>query len=310
MSSTTVIVVTHDSGEVIDACLQSCRGLEVLVIDNASGDDTAARVRRHDGVRLIENSVNRGFAGAVNQAVKAASGDYLLLLNPDTRLLDAPAPLGSVLDKDASCAIAAGLLVDKSGETQKGFTVRRFPTAAALAFETLGINRLAPWNPVNRAYRYLDLGRNLAAPIEVDQPAGAFLLFRRQAWSALNGFDERFHPVWFEDVDFCRRAKMAGFRILLVPTVRAWHEGGHSVMRLSRECRERYWYASLLKYAAKHFTGGPRRIVGAAVILGSVLRAVAGAAASRSLKPFRVYSAVIRAAAACMASGHVPDIAC
>jgi GT2 family glycosyltransferase len=282
----------------------------VLVIDNASIDDTVSRVRRHDGVGLIANSVNRGFAGAVNQGVHAASGDYLLLLNPDARLLDSPAALSTALAGDPTCGIAAGVLIGKNGEPQKGFSVRRFPTATALVFETLGINRLAPWNPVNRAYRYLDLNRNLGAPIEVDQPAGAFLLFRRQLWNLLQGFDERFYPVWFEDVDFCHRAKAAGFRILLIPTVRAWHAGGHSVMRLSRECRERYWYASLLKYAAKHFTGGSRRAVGSAVVMGSVLRAIGLAAASRSLEPFRVYSMVIRAAADCVASGRVPDVSC
>jgi N-acetylglucosaminyl-diphospho-decaprenol L-rhamnosyltransferase len=308
MSNTTVIVVTHNSGEVVDDCLQSCRGLDVLVIDNASGDDTVARVKRHGEVRLIANTENRGFAGAVNQGVKAAGVDYLLLLNPDARLLDSPAPLSAALDGDATCAIAAGVLVADNGEIQRGFTARRFPTATALAFEVLGINRLAPWNPVNRSYRYLD--RNLRQAAEVDQPAGAFLLFRRQAWDALGGFDERFHPVWFEDVDFCKRARDAGFRILLLPGVRAKHAGGHSVMRLSTECREQYWYGSLLKYAAKHFPGSPGRAVGAAVVLGSVLRAVAGAAAFRSLKPFRTYSKVIRAAGACMVSGHVPDVSC
>jgi len=308
MSGLTVIIVTHNSAEVVDDCLQSCRGLDVLVIDNASTDDTVARVKCHPGVRVIAKTNNLGFAGGVNAGVRASSSDYLLLLNPDVQLLDSPAPLTAAMDTEITCGIAAGVLLGSDGEPQRGFTVRRFPTPAALAFEALGINRLMPWNAVNRRYRYVD--RNLGAAGEVDQPAGAFLLFRRQVWSALGGFDERFHPVWFEDVDFCRRAKTAGFRILLIPAVRALHAGGHSVMRLSEACRTGYWYGSLLKYAAKHFPGGQRQAVGAAVLLGSVLRAIAGAAALRSLKPFSVYSKVIRAAGACMVSGRVPDVSC
>ncbi len=74
----------------------------------------------------------------------------------------------------------------------------------------LGLNRLWPGNPVNRRYRCLDL--DLEAAADVEQPAGAFLLIRRDAWQALGGFDEGFHPIWFEDVDFLKRARDAGYR--------------------------------------------------------------------------------------------------
>ena len=87
----------------------------------------------------------------------------------------------------------------------------------------------------------------------VDQPAGAFLMFSRAAWETVGGFDERFWPVWFEDVDFCARIKAAGFRTYYDPEACAKHSGSHSIRALSLENRERYWYGSLLEYAAKHY---------------------------------------------------------
>lgn len=301
MNDITVVVVTYNSEDVIEDCLTSCAGLNVVVVDNGSADGTLARIAKHPGVRLIANHVNRGFGGAVNQAVMTIESDYILLLNPDVRLRDSPAGLARVLDHDARTGIAAGMLTDSDGAPQKGFTIRRFPTAAALIFEVLGINRLLPANPVNRHYRYLD--RNFTSATEVDQPAGAFLVLRRELWRALEGFDERFFPVWFEDVDFCRRAVSAGWRILFVPAVRAYHAGGHSVKQLTSECRELFWYGSLLKYAARHFPPWKARVISTAVVLGSVLRAVAGAAVSRSLKPLAIHLKVVRVAVASIISG-------
>src|SRR5205807_2640796 len=104
---------------------------------------------------------------------------------------------------------------------------------------------------VNRHYRYLDA--DLDVPATVEQPAGAFLLFRRSVWTQLGGFDEQFRPLWFEDVDFCKRARDLGFEAHYVPQVTAHHLGGHSISKLDWALRTVYWYASLLRYASKHF---------------------------------------------------------
>ena len=131
------------------------------------------------------------------------------------------------------------------------------------------------------------------APACIEQPAGAFFMFRRTGWEQLGGFDENFWPVWFEDVDFCARLRSAGFVLRYLPEARAIHDGGHSVGRIPVGLRERYWYGSLLKYAAKHY----RRVA-----FGSVCLAVAAGAAGRAilafprggLRVFEVYSSVIR----------------
>jgi GT2 family glycosyltransferase len=189
-------------------------------------------------------------------------------------------------------AAASGKLVDSSGEPQVGFQVRRLPGPAALACEILGVNRLWPGNPVNRRYRCLDLDAGCSAWVE--QPAGAFLMLQRDAWRALGGFDESFRPLWFEDVDFAKRALDAGYRIAYVPEAAARHCGGGSARRLSTEKREMFWYGNLLKYASKHFCGWGLRAVCAALILGSCLRAAVGVCRSGSLKPVVIYGRVIR----------------
>jgi N-acetylglucosaminyl-diphospho-decaprenol L-rhamnosyltransferase len=278
MNRITALIVTYNSADHIAACVNAALTYcaEVLVVDNASTDATLATIPK--GARVIVNPRNQGFAGGVNVGMNEAGFDTVLLLNPDAVLLDDPAPL---VREDA--AVAAGLLVDAAGHAQTGFSVRRFPTPAALVFEALGLNWLWPSNLVNRRYRALDL--DLTRAQDVEQPAGAFLLIRRDAWRAVGGFDERFHPVWFEDVDFLKQIHHLGLRIRFVPSVRAEHAGGHSVNRLEAPLRTGYWYGSLFKYAGKHFSPAGRRAVALAVIAGvgarwaiSILRGASGSA--------------------------------
>jgi N-acetylglucosaminyl-diphospho-decaprenol L-rhamnosyltransferase len=297
-----VVVVTYNSSGVIGDCLDSCAGLPIVVVDNASSDGTLDAIGNRPNVRPIANSRNRGFAAAVNQGVAALDADLILLLNPDVELRTSIDALIEAC-RIPETGIAAGKLVDPSGRAQAGFNVRRLPQPVTLVFEALGWNRLWRGNPVNRRYRCLDLDPE--QPAEVEQPAGAFLMFHRDAWERLEGFDEQFHPLWFEDVDFCKRAKDLGVRVRYVPEVVAVHLGGHSVAGLTSGCRELYWYASLLRYASKHFRSIGYRGVSGAVALGSVLRALAGVFQLRSLKPIAVHARVVRLALLCMFSGRV-----
>jgi N-acetylglucosaminyl-diphospho-decaprenol L-rhamnosyltransferase len=310
MTRTGVVVVTYNSAEVIERCLDSCGGLTVVVIDNASRDETCSLVRRRDAT-LIANTANHGFASAVNQGVAALGTEFILLLNPD-------AELKSRIDElETACAqlgtgLAAGKLVNEAGEVQRGFTLRRFPTPLTLVLEVLGINRMWAANPVNRRYRCLDLDLDgdLDTGGEVEQPPGAFLMFRREVWQRLGGFDTQFHPLWFEDVDFCKRASDLGLKIRYVPQVTARHQGGHSIARLGWSCREGYWYASLLKYASKHFRPLGYRRVAAAVMLGSLFRTGVEVVRRRSFRPIRVYGEIGRLAGRSLISGRVSELNC
>ena len=302
-----VVIVTHNSAEVIGACLDACSGFDTVVVDNGSSDETLRQVRGRPWARMIENSGNAGFAAAVNQGVAAQDHAFILLLNPDVELI-APAQ-NSIQALIAACsephtAIASGKLLDVNGRAQAGFNIRRFPTAPSLIFEVLGINRVWPRNPINRRYRYLDI--NLDETRDVEQPAGAMLMFRRSLWTELRGFDPQFHPLWYEDVDFCKRAADVGWNTRYLATVTARHLGGHSIRKLDWGCREVYWYASLLRYGSKHLRSWAFRGVSAAVVFGSILRVIGGVVSRRSFQPVAVYAKVIRLAAISLICGRVP----
>lgn len=280
--------MTYNSASVIDVCLDALQQyapeVAVTVVDNGSTDGTVERVQEHAGVRCIRNEANLGFAAAVNQGARAAAGaDSILVLNPDVTLRTS---LDSLIEACRTHGIAAGQLTDSHDRPQTGFTVRSLPGPKALIFELLGLNRLWPSNPVNRRYRCLD--RDLEKPGPVEQPAGAFLMVRRDVWASLKGMDESFYPVWFEDVDFCRRAMERGLRIEYVPSVKARHRGGHSVGALRPASRATYWCDSLLRYAAKHFSTAEYRGVCAAVLLSSIPRGMAGILRERNLEPLTV----------------------
>ena len=273
-----------------------------IVVDNASSDDTLERVHARTGVRLIANPGNRGFAAAVNQGARDADqAEFLLLLNPDVCLAT---PVDDLIEASRHHGLAAGKLVGEDGRAQRGFALRRFPTPVALVLELFGINRLWPGNPVNRRYRYLDRDPDQPGPVE--QPAGAFLMMRRDVWVRLGGLDEQFHPVWFEDVDFCRRAAAAGYRIEYVPSVIARHAGGHSVGQLPPAYRAMYWCDSLLRYAVKHFQPLQYRGVCTAVIVSAVPRMVAGIIQERSLAPVAMYFKIVKLASRRLVSLKAP----
>jgi len=280
----------------LEALAEMAPGVTAIVVDNQSADGTVEQVRRRTvvdpTVRLLANPDNRGFAGAANQGFEATQGDPILLLNPDVRLRT---PLSPLIQACQEHGLAAGQLTRPDGGVQTGFTIRRFPTPASLAFELLGINRLWPGNPVNRRYRYLDRDLNREGPVE--QPAGAFLMTRRDVWQSLGGFDQNFHPVWFEDVDFCRRAVQAGYSIQYVPQVRAEHLGGHSVRKLPATRMEVYWYDSLLTYGAKHFRPWQYRGLCLVAVLSTVPRMIAGMIRENNLNPVVSCVQIIRLAA-------------
>jgi N-acetylglucosaminyl-diphospho-decaprenol L-rhamnosyltransferase len=295
MSRVAAVIITYHSADVVGAAIASClaAGCEVVVIDNASCDGTADVVKQYPSARFIENLRNDGFAAAVNQGFRATSAPFVLLLNPDAILDSGLNHLVEACEKP-DIGAATGLLCDQNGQWQRGFGIRRFPSASALSLEVLGINRLWPANPVNHRYRCLDLDASVAT--DVEQPAGAFLLIRRDAWLKAGGFDERFHPVWFEDVDFCKRLYQTGFRVRFEPQACALHTGGHSASQLAWSTKELYWYASLLEYAGKHYSRLGLAAVGLAVLSGAVPRMLMGIFRVGNLRPVSIYGKVIRLA--------------
>lgn len=294
MAEIGIIIVTYNSAAVIEPCLDAAlfSGAEVLVVDNGSSDGTPQAANR-PGVRLIANSGNLGFASAVNQGFAALPCPFVLLLNPDTVLQSSIEPLRQACSLPRAAG-AGGLLLDPQGNPQIGFMVRKFPDPTVLSLESLLLNRILPRNSANRAFRCL--GLDYSRMQAVDQPAGAFLMIRRSLWEELGGFDEAFWPLWFEDVDFCRRAADRGYLWYYIPQSVAKHIGAHSLTNLALEKRRVYWYRSLLRYSVKHFPPSGVRKVCLAVVAGSILRIVVGLALHRSRKAAAGFAEVIRLA--------------
>jgi len=292
------VIVTYNSAGCIGNCLEACLRFRdefdvgIAVVDNASPDGTCDAARRYPAVQVIANDSNRGFAGAANQGFALfADADAVLLLNPDTAILSSPSLLSAELNADPRLAAVGGQLIDNTGVPQRGFQVRRFPTPASLIFEVLGLNRMFPSNAVNRRYRALDLDPRQKA--ENVQPAGACVLIRRSAWVEAGGFDEHFHPLWFEDVDLLHRLVRAGWATRYVPCFSASHAGAHSVRSLGWSERQLYWYSSLLRYASLYFQAPKRILLCGAVIIGVMPRTVTGMFLQRSTRPVGVCARVV-----------------
>ncbi len=274
MIAGSVVIVTHNSAACIERCLQAlapAQGWRIVVVDNASADATLEKAQQTaPNVCVVRNGENRGFAGAVNQGIKIAEGDTIVILNADA------IPVGDALDRlrrslaADGVGVAGGSLRRSDGNVEKGFTVRRFPTLGSVLAEVLLLNRVWPNNPWNRRYRCLDLDYSRLQ--DVEQPAGACLAIRRQAWEDVGGFDQGFYPVWFEDVDFCRRVRNAGWRILYCPDAKFAHAGGHSVSQLSFGDRQSFWYRNLLRYFAKHHSGREVQILRWSILAGLLMR--------------------------------------
>lgn len=300
MAELGIVIVTHNSAAHIGECLRAARasGADVIVIDNASTDETLKEVSQANA-RVIANPQNLGFAAGVNQGIRALDAPYLLLLNPDAILLSGLEPLHACCDRPQAAG-AGGKLLDARGAPQVGFMFRRFPTPGVMIFEALGLNFLWPRNPVNRQYRCL--GSDYGVEQAVDQPAGAFLMLRRDVWQAIGGFDETFHPLWFEDVDFARRAAARGYRMYYTPLAVAKHTGAHSISNVPLEIRLYYWYGSCLRYAARHFRPWSTRAVCLAIMAGSLVRLVTRSITQHSLRPVVAWGGILRLVSRCITS--------
>src|SRR5580658_2939144 len=142
----TAIVVTYNSGVWAERCLEALLaqpGWEVLMIDNASDDDTVSRASRFASqARIFRNTVNTGFAGGVNQGVRLASGEVMVLVNPDA--LAAPGALDKLAESLSknNAGAAGGLLMMEDGKPQTGNMVRRLPTLGSALAELLLLNNI------------------------------------------------------------------------------------------------------------------------------------------------------------------------
>jgi GT2 family glycosyltransferase len=281
MPALSVLIVTYDHGDEIDTCLDGALAqagidldLEVVVADNASGDDTAARVaaRATDGVRLLAMGSNRGFAAGVNAAFAASSGEHVLILNPDCVMDGGCArALREHLSLRPDVALAAALLRDHDGTPQLHARRDAGLGGALWAFTATGrrIDARLRGGRAIAARRYEDLwaGGPPREPVAVFCPAAACVMAARRDLSPAP-FDERF-PLFFNDGDLCARLHAAGRGVEIVPAPPPPHGYGTSVQRVQQADPARMraeWVASLRRYAARHWPP-PQRVALPALLL-------------------------------------------
>jgi GT2 family glycosyltransferase len=224
------------------------REVEVTVVDNDSRDDSWKAAQTEPGVRLSRPGFNSGFSAAANAAIAGSEKEFVLLLNPDIevrsksilRLYD-----GILTRPDAG--IVCGPLMSRSGEIQREFQLRPLPSAWTVLKEVLFLEELIALFPGQAVptEEWTELH-------EVEQPAAAFWLLRKRAWQDLEGFDERFQPAWWEDVDFCKRLRRTNWKILYHPDCPVIHAGGLAREQMSGREFYRTYYGNLLKYLRKH----------------------------------------------------------
>jgi GT2 family glycosyltransferase len=228
-----VVVPTRDTRELTLRCLSSlegaiARGVEVVLVDDGSRDDTARAVRdRFPGTRVLRHEKALGFTASANDGLRAAGGDVLLLLNSDTEADPEALPrLVDAFSADARLGVASPRLVDPDRSPQ--WSGGAAPTLLWLFL--LGSRLPAALDAVP-GYRRLrpvrsETGRRL------DWVTGAAMAIRRETWDEVGPFDPRFR-FYAQDLDFCLRAGDAGWRVRLVETAAVLHVGGATVGRLS-----------------------------------------------------------------------------
>lgn len=260
--SSSVAIINWNSGIRLRTCIESLLGTatsaEILVVDNASEDDSLEIVQGfRNRVDFITNSVNRGFAAAINQAFQTTSTTHVLVLNPDIRVLPgAVFTLEEFMNAHPKAGAAGGYVNEK-------YLPKDFPTVWTLVRENLGFRKIGGgYSPPLQS----------EAAIAVEQPAAAALMIRRDAYEEVGGFDERFYPAWYEDVDFCRRLRKEGWEIYFVPKARFLHEGGYSADTLGTEKFAKAYYGNQMRYAQKHFGTAGSAAVRASIALGMLGR--------------------------------------
>ncbi|MCS6918532.1 MAG: glycosyltransferase family 2 protein [Fimbriimonadales bacterium] len=252
-----ICIVNWNTRELLRACLQSlyrcpcAEPFEVIVVDNASADGSAAMVcAEFPQATLIANPENLGYARGNNQAIARAQGEFVLLLNPDTEAF--PDTLNRAVaflraHPEAGAVGAKQLFPD--GRVQP--SVRGFPTPANLLYEVSGLARLFPHSRKLGGYRMRWFDYNQTA--EVDQPMATFLMTRRAVIAQVGLMDEDF-PLFFNDVDWCYRIKQADWKIYYVPEVEILHHGGASTKQV-RLSAIRESHRALERFYQKHYRG-------------------------------------------------------
>ncbi len=276
-----VSIVSWRTRELLRACLASVARqpevARVIIVDNASGDGTTEMVRSEfPEVHLIANSENRSYAAANNQAIRAGDAPFVLLLNPDTKVMEgALTVMLRIFEEEERVGAVAPQLVWPDGRIQP--SCRSFPEPAAVLFDAFGLSRLFSRSKTFGRYRMTFWDHNSRR--DVDQPMASALALRRSALDEIGLFDESF-PLYFNDVDLCYRLRQGGWRVVFEPRSRVVHHHGQSTRQVKAKAVVES-HRSLIQFYRKHYRGKVGFLGYWAVIAAAILSTYPRAALAR-----------------------------
>ncbi|MGD9420527.1 MAG: glycosyltransferase family 2 protein [Verrucomicrobiota bacterium JB025] len=271
-----IVIVSYNSADHIGACLESVFknrrdvSQQVIVVDNDSKDDTVAFIRENfPEVELVVPGRNLGFAAGVNLGAGMADAEFILLLNPDTVIVDhAVDVVVEFARKHPGKGLYGGRTLQPDGSLEPSSCWGK-PTLWSMAMFGLGFSTLFPKHPVFDPEALGSWQRDSVR--EVGVVTGCFLLAPTEVWRELGGFDERYF-MYGEDADLAMRARRAGYAPTICPDARLIHEVG--------QCSDTPVHKLLLLYRGKasyvrsHWSGMRRRLGLMLLLTGAGLRAM------------------------------------
>ena len=271
-----IVIVSHNSAGFLQGCCRSIddhsagRDVDVIVVDNASTDGSVALLKKDfPRVKVIENKTNDGFAAANNKGIRASRGEYVLLLNPDTRFeSDVVQGLLDVLAGHPRAAAAGPKILNADGSIQR--TGVSFPTAWNLFAESLFLDSLLPYSKIfGRHRRKYDNPGEIA---EVEYVQGSCLMLKRGPLEELGLLDEQYF-MYFEETDLAYRLMKNGWKTLYAPVAEVTHFGGGGAAWYS-ETRLVQYHRSFLLFLRKNYSWPRRILIVAGLLWRSLVRVV------------------------------------
>jgi len=250
-----IVIVSWNVANLLQKCLYSIYqnsadlSLEIFVVDNASSDNTIKMIKdSFPEVELIENKKNFGFARANNQAIKKARGEYILLLNPDTEILnDNLKKSFQFMRVNQECGVMGPKMYFADQNLQP--SVRKFPTFWPIFLMLIKAPKF--FNQLKSIDNYLCVDFDYSKKQEVDQVMGAFMMISKKVLDRIGLLDERFF-IWFEEVDLCKRIWDGGYKVIYNPEIEIIHHGGKSFSQQGIVTKQFTFFKSALKYFLKH----------------------------------------------------------
>jgi GT2 family glycosyltransferase len=281
-----IVIVSTNEAHWIEQCLPTVfdhagdARLQVIVVDNSSTDGTRELVESSFPQAQVVTSPNHGFGYGNNRGIEHANARYVLLLNPDTQVLEGTfGELVRLLDERPRVGLAGARQFRPDGTL--GPTIRRFPSVSRTLGEAL-LSERWPVHPTWAGERVLDLKRHEHEEA-CDWVSGSFMLVRREALLSAGILDERFF-IYSEEPDLCLRIKRAGWEVRHMPQLAIVHHAGKGGVRPRMIAQDAY---TRKQYAHKYFSRFHRAVYLAACRFHYLVRAAGASAAGKEARAHR-----------------------